>query len=183
MLRSRGTSDPAAHRLEIGRMRRRHLRGVMAIERQVYSRPWSPALFTAEMYELNNRCYLVARYDKVVVGYAGLICYGDEAHVTNVAVDPQHHRRHVGTRLMLEQMRQGAEMGARAVSLEVRVTNWGAQRMYGRFGFRPVGIRRNYYQEIHEDALIMWTDDIRTPAYAMRLAAIEDSLPETPGPR
>ena len=55
-------------------------------------------------------------------------------------------------------------MGAHAVSLEVRVTNWGAQRLYGRFGFRPVGIRRNYYQELNEDALIMWTDDVRTPA-------------------
>ena len=61
-------------------------------------------------------------------------------------------------------------MGGHAVSLEVRVTNWGAQRMYGRFGFRPAGIRRNYYQELHEDALIMWTDDIRTESYAARLA-------------
>ena len=69
-------------------MRRRHLRGVMAIERQVYARPWSPNLFVAEMTEPNNRCYLVARIDKNVVGYGGLICYGDEAHVTNIAVDP-----------------------------------------------------------------------------------------------
>ena len=63
-------------------------------------------------------------------------------------------------------------MEASAVSLEVRVTNWGAQRMYGRFGFRPVGIRKNYYQETNEDALIMWTDDIRTPEYARRLGRI-----------
>ena len=69
-------------------------------------------------------------------------------------------------------------MGAHAVSLEVRVTNWGAQRLYGRFGFRPVGIRRNYYAELHEDALIMWTDDIRTPAFRERLRAIAAALPE-----
>jgi ribosomal-protein-alanine N-acetyltransferase len=50
--------------------------------------------------------------------------------------------------------------------------------MYGRFGFRPAGIRRNYYQELHEDALIMWTDDIRTESYAARLAAIEATMPE-----
>ena len=63
-------------------------------------------------------------------------------------------------------MIQGAvELGGRAVSLEVRVTNWGAQRLYGRFGFHPVGIRRNYYQELSEDALIMWTDDVRTQEY------------------
>ena len=176
MLRSRGISEPAAHRLEVGRMRRRHLRGIMAIERQVYARPWSPNLFVAEMTEPNNRCYLVARFDKNVVGYAGMICYGDEAHITNIAVDPQQHRRHIGSRLLLEQMLQAIEMGAQAVSLEVRVTNWGAQRMYGRFGFRPVGIRRNYYQELNEDALIMWTDDVRTPAYGRRLETISATL-------
>ncbi len=77
-------------------MRRRHLRGVMAIERQVYSRPWSPNLFAAEITEPNNRCYLVARIEKGVVGYAGMICYGDEAHITNIAVDPQRHRHGIG---------------------------------------------------------------------------------------
>jgi len=75
-------------------------------------------------------------------------------------------------------MTQAIEMGGHAVSLEVRVTNWGAQRLYGRFGFRPVGIRRNYYQELHEDALIMWTDDIRTGSFATRLAAIAASMPD-----
>jgi len=183
MLRSRGIGEHGASRVEVGRMRRRHLRGVMAIERQVYARPWSPNLFVAEMTEPNNRCYLVARFDKVVVGYAGMICYGDEAHITNIAVDPQQHRRHIGSRLLLEQMTQAIEMGAQAVSLEVRVTNWGAQRMYGRFGFRPVGIRRNYYQELNEDALIMWTDDVRGPAYARRLESIAASLPEATRPR
>jgi ribosomal-protein-alanine N-acetyltransferase len=159
-------------------MRRRHLRGVMAIERQVYARPWSPNLFAAEMSEPTNRCYLVARVDRTVVGYGGMICYGDEAHITNIAVDPQQHRRKIGTRLLLDLLRQAIDMGAHAVSLEVRVTNWGAQRMYGRFGFHPVGIRRNYYQELHEDALIMWTDDVRTPAFRRRLEAIAADLPD-----
>jgi ribosomal-protein-alanine N-acetyltransferase len=164
-------------------MRRRHLRGVMVIERQVYARPWSPNLFIAEMTDPANRCYLVARVDREVVGYGGLICYGDEAHVTNIAVDPNQHRSKIGSRVLLELMRGGIAMGAHAVSLEVRVSNWGAQRMYGRFGFRPVGIRRNYYQELNEDALIMWTDDVRTRAYAARLRAIADQLPEGVRPR
>jgi ribosomal-protein-alanine N-acetyltransferase len=79
-------------------------------------------------------------------------------------------------------MVQSIELGARAVSLEVRVTNWGAQRLYGRYGFHPVGIRRNYYQELNEDALIMWTDDVRTPDYGRRLASIVAELPETVRP-
>ncbi len=180
MLRSRGISEPEAPRIEVARMRRRHLRGVMAIERRVYARPWSPNLFVAEMTEPSNRCYLVARIDKAVVGYAGLICYGDEAHITNIAIDPQHQRRRIATRLLYEQMFQAIEMGANAVSLEVRVTNYFAQRLYARFGFHPAGVRRNYYQELNEDALIMWTDTIRSEPYARRLGSIAAELPGVP---
>ena len=165
-------------RFEIDRMRRRHLRGVMAIERQAYARPWSPNLFVAEMTEPQNRCYLVAKLDKEVVGYAGMICYGDEAHVTNIAVDPMLQGHRIASRLLAEQIRAAQALGARAISLEVRVTNWRAQRLYARFGFQPVGIRRNYYAELREDALIMWTDDIRSEAYAARLVTIEADLPE-----
>jgi ribosomal-protein-alanine N-acetyltransferase len=159
-------------------MRRRHLRGVMAIERQVYPRPWSPNLFLSEMAESRNRCYLVARMDRDVVGYGGLICYGEEAHVTNVAVDPMRQRSRIGSRLLHDLILAAVDMGAEAVSLEVRVTNWRAQRVYARFGFRPVGVRKNYYQEINEDALIMWLDEIRTPEYRAKLAELMSTLPE-----
>jgi ribosomal-protein-alanine N-acetyltransferase len=177
MLRSRGISEQGTHRLDVVRMRRRHLRGVMAIERQAYARPWSPNLFVAEMAEPANRAYLVAKIDKEVVGYAGMICYGDEAHITNVAVDQMMQGHRIASRLLIEEISRAAEMEAHAVSLEVRVTNWRAQRLYARFGFRPVGVRRNYYAELHEDALIMWTDDIRSPAYRRRLDAVAAALP------
>ena len=159
-------------------MRRRHLRGIMAIERQVYPRPWSPNLFLSEMTESRNRCYLVARMDREVVGYGGLICYGEEAHITNIAVDPLQHRRRIGSRLLRELIVNAVDLGADAVSLEVRVTNWGAQRLYGGFGFRPVGVRKNYYQEINEDALIMWLDGIHDPAYRRKLRDLGADLPE-----
>ena len=178
MLRSRGIAEPGAASLEVTKMRRRHLRGVMAIERQAYARPWTPNLFVAEMSEPNNRNYLVARIDKDVVGYAGLICYGDEAHITNIAVDPMLQGHGIAHRLLAEEIAAAREMGATAVSLEVRVTNWRAQRVYARFGFHPVGIRRNYYAELHEDALIMWTDDVRDRAYRRRLNAVVQKLPE-----
>ncbi len=159
-------------------MRRRHLRGVMAIERQVYPRPWSPNLFLSEMTESRNRCYLVARMDREVVGYGGVICYGEEAHITNIAVDPMQHRHGLGSRLLHDLIQSGIEMGADSVSLEVRVTNWGAQRLYGRFGFHPVGVRKNYYQEINEDALIMWLDGVRTEDYQAKLGTLMGALPE-----
>jgi len=171
-------SGLAVARVEVVPMRRRHLRGVMAIETRVYPRPWSPNLFLAEMADPVHRCYLVAREKGDVLGYGGIICYGDEAHVTNIAVDPTHHRRHIGTRILHDLARGGIALGAEAISLEVRVTDWGAQRLYARFGFTPVGIRRNYYQESREDALIMWANDVRSEAYDRRLRAAVERLPE-----
>jgi ribosomal-protein-alanine N-acetyltransferase len=172
MRRSPGIVEQGPGDLEITRMRRRHLRGVMAIERQVYPRPWSPGLFLAEMTEPANRVYLVAKSGRDVVGYAGLINYGDEAHVTTIAVDPKHHRRRIGTGLMHELIQSAIDMGARAVSLEVRVSNSGAQRLYQRFGFQPVGVRKGYYQETGEDALIMWVHNVNSAEYLELLERI-----------
>lgn len=177
MRRSLGISVEEPAELEITRMRRRYLKGVMAIERQVYPRPWSPNLFLSEMSEPRDRTYLVAKLGRRVVGYAGVMVSGDEAHVTTIAVDPAHHRRKIGTRLLWELVQEALRMGATALSLEVRVTNYGAQRLYARFGFRPVGIRRNYYQETGEDALVMWTDDIRSADYRHRLDRIIGEVP------
>jgi ribosomal-protein-alanine N-acetyltransferase len=178
MRRSLGISEPEAPRLEVTRMRRRHLRGVMAIERQVYPRPWSPNLFLSEMAETRNRCYLVARMDKEIVGYGGLIAYGEEAHVTNIAVAPEHQRNKIGMRLLHDLIQDAVAAGAQAVSLEVRVSNYGAQRLYGKFGFRPVGVRKNYYQEVNEDALVMWVDDVNGPEYQKRLRGLAEQLPD-----
>jgi ribosomal-protein-alanine N-acetyltransferase len=178
MRRSTGLSEREAPDLEITRMRRRHIRGVMAIERQVYPRPWSPSLFLSEIHAGRTRAYLVALQDHSVIGYGGVMCYAEEAHVTTIAVDPEHHRRKIGTRLLYELIKEARVMGAASVSLEVRMSNWGAQRMYGKFGFRPVGVRKNYYQETSEDALVMWADDIRTPEYSRLLARIIAQVPE-----
>ena len=178
MRRSPGTRVDEPIELEITRMRRRHLKGVMSIERKVYPRPWSPNLFLSEMSELRNRAYLVAKVGREVVGYAGMMCYGDEAHVTTIAVAPEHHRRKVGTRLLYELVRESIRQGARAVSLEVRWTNYGAQDLYRKFGFRPVGRRKNYYQETNEDALVMWVEEIRGREYQDRLDAIIAQVPD-----
>ncbi len=178
MRRSIGLERAESPDVEITRMRRRHLKGVMAIERQVYPRPWSPSLFVSEMTAGRTRCYLVALDDRRVIGYAGLISYGEEAHVTTIAVEPEQQRRKIGTRLLWELIHEAQRMEAHAVSLEVRVTNWGAQRMYARFGFRPVGVRKGYYQETNEDALVMWTDDIRSKEYRGQLERLVGEIPE-----
>jgi ribosomal-protein-alanine N-acetyltransferase len=163
--------------VQLVRMRRRHLRAVLRIEGQVYPRPWSLTLYMSELNMRGSRHYVVARSGGRVVGYAGALYAADEAHVTTIAVDPHWHRHHIGTRLLAHQAAAARAHGSRHLTLEVRVSNIAAQQLYGRFGFVAEGIRKNYYAEVHEDAIVMWARDIDTDEYAARLAAIEAALP------
>ena len=171
--------------VRVAPMRSRHLRRVLDIERRVYPRPWSPRIFAAELSRPQDRHYVVAlgrdplrrtAVRRRLFGYAGVLVQAGEAHVTTVAVDPAHHRRKVATHLVLELMTAARDMGAEAATLEARVANRGAQRLYAAFGFAPVGVRPGYYAETGEDALIMWAHDVQTPAYADRLAAQRQRL-------
>lgn len=158
-------------------MRRRHLRSVLRIEAQVYPRPWSISLFLSELALRSTRVYTVARADGVVVGYCGLMLTGPDAHVTTIAVDPAFHRYGVGSRLLATMARQAVSRGAKHLTLEVRVSNAPAQALYRKFGFHPAGVRKNYYVETNEDALVMWADDIDQPPYEARLADIDAAIP------
>ena len=158
-------------------MRRRHLRSVLRIEALVYPRPWSHSLFLSELALRGSRAYFVARVGRDVVGYAGLMFSGDDAHVTTIAVDPAQHRHKIGTRLLLVLTREALERGARHMTLEVRLSNHAAQDLYRRFGFGPVGVRKNYYQETNEDALVMWVHEIDSEDYGALLAALERGIP------
>jgi ribosomal-protein-alanine N-acetyltransferase len=101
----------------------------------------------------------------------------EDAHVTTIAVDPAWHRRGIATRLMVALARESLVRGAHNLTLEVRTSNKGAQELYRRFGFAPVGVRKNYYQETNEDALVMWVHDIHAPEYARLLAGLEARVP------
>ncbi|HEX2023326.1 MAG TPA: ribosomal protein S18-alanine N-acetyltransferase [Acidimicrobiales bacterium] len=158
-------------------MRRRHLRSVLRIESQVYPRPWSLSLFMSELALRTSRAYWVARIDGAVVGYCGLMVSADDGHVTTLAVDPAWQRRKVGSRLLLTLAREAIARGVSSLTLEVRIGNRGAQELYRHFGFRPAGIRKSYYVETNEDALVMWADEVDTPGYAERLARIEADIP------
>ena len=170
---------PSAPEVHLVPMRRRHLRAVMRIESQVYPRPWSLALFMSELALPSTRAYTVARVDGAVVGYSGLMLSDQDAHITTLAVDPAWHRRGIASRLLVHMARTAADAGASHLTLEVRVGNEPAKALYRRFGFYPAGVRKNYYVETNEDALVMWADDIDTPAYAERLARVEEATPGT----
>ena len=159
--------------IKLVRMGRRDLRWVTAVEQVVFPEPWSHAVFVSELSQRRGRAYRVARLGKEMVGYVGLMFVEEEAHVTTVAVAPEHQGRGIGTQIMLGALRIAQEHGARHASLEVAVGNERAQALYRRFGFVPVGIRKGYYQLVGEDAYVMWAYDIDAPAYCDRLARIE----------
>lgn len=162
--------------VQITPMRRRYLKSVVRIEQQAYPRPWSLSLFLSELALRSTRCYLVARIGRAVVGYAGLMLAADEGHITTIAVDARHHRQGIGTRLVLGLARDAIDRGAIALTLEVRLSNREAQELYRRFGFGPVGIRKNYYAEVNEDALVMWARAVDSPEYVELLDRIEAGL-------
>lgn len=156
-------------------MRRRHLRRVLEIEEQLYPRPWTHRTFVSELANMRSgtRYYLVAYVDDTLVGYGGLMFSGDDAHVTNVAVDPQWHQRGIATEILLDLATLAHDRGCDAMTLEVRHTNQAAQDLYRKFGFVPAGIRKKYYEN-RDDAIIMWCHGVNTPEFADRLRLIRE---------
>jgi len=157
-------------------LRRRHLRSVVHIEEECYPQPWSATLFLSEIAQRSSRRYTVATIGPLVVGYCGLMVVEEDGHITTLSVDPGWHRRGIGTVLLLDQATAAPAHGVRHLTLEVRASNEAAQALYRRFGFAPVGVRRNYYAEQGEDAIVMWAHDIDTADYRLRLREIEAGL-------
>jgi ribosomal-protein-alanine N-acetyltransferase len=100
-----------------------------------------------------------------LIGFAGLWLMVDEAHITTIAVHPDYRRRSVGELMLSVLIQIAYDIRARHVTLEVRISNTVAQNLYHKYGFREAGIRRRYYSDNHEDAIIMWTNDITTSEY------------------
>ena len=161
-------------------MREHHLDTVVAIELQSSPEPWSRGIFDEELRDTANRSFHVAVTDGVVVGFCSLLMQLSEGHIANIAVEPAMRGRRVGARLLLQAARVAIARGATAMTLEVRVSNVGARRLYQWFGFAPAGVRPRYYRSNNEDALIMWAHDVDTAAFAQRLAAIALELDREP---
>lgn len=168
--------DPADLEVTVTAMRRRHLRGVLRIEGKVYPRPWSMGLFMSEMGYRDARVYLVARVGSTVVGYGGLMIVLEDGHITTLAVDPAWQRHSIGSRVLLALADAAVERGCEHLTLEVRVGNRPAQELYRRFGFVPAGVRKGYYVETNEDALVMWANDLGTPEMVARREALSAGI-------
>ncbi len=121
-----------------------------------FSAPWSEWSFEQEIKGNNLAFYIVAEIDSRVVGYAGLWLIMDEGHITNVAVHPEFRKRGIGRALISVLLEHTVKNGTLSHTLEVRASNAAAISLYMKFGFEPAGIRKGYYEDNGEDAVIMW---------------------------
>ncbi|WP_306010571.1 ribosomal protein S18-alanine N-acetyltransferase [Bacillus sp. MMSF_3328] len=129
---------------------------VLVIEHKSFTLPWSRDAFINELTKNQFAVYLVLEDDDAVIGYCGAWIVVDEAHVTNIAVLPEYRGKKLGEALMKKMMEAAKELGAVTMTLEARVTNIAAQSLYRKLGFQNGGIRKNYYTDNQEDAIVMW---------------------------
>ena len=146
--------------IEVRLMRVDDLDGVMDVEMDSFQTPWSRSAFEEELVKNRLARYLVALENGTVVGYAGTWLVINEAHVTNVAVSGSRRREGIGRLLMEKMMEFAHDSGMDSMTLEVRVSNEAARNLYQQLGFVEAGIRKNYYSETKEDALILWREQL-----------------------
>ncbi len=172
-------------RVVIGPMTVADLPTVQLIERASFSTPWPPNAYRTELETNRLAHYVVVRAGAEVVGFAGIWLMVDEAHVTTFAIHPAWRHRRLGERLLLALLDLAEDRRASEATLEVRLSNLVARRLYEKYGFRPVGIRPRYYSDNDEDALIMTTLPLGTTemnARIARLRAALEALPEIEPP-
>lgn len=140
-------------------MTEQDIASVYQIECEVFSKPWSKASFL-ESIENKKNIYLVAKEDEEIIGYCGLWGIIDEGHITNVAVKKSCQGKGIGKEMLKKLLEFGRGKGLVAFTLEVRVSNMSAIRLYHSLGFLDAGIRRNFYEDPIEDGLIMWLHNV-----------------------
>ena len=133
---------------------------IVEIEARSFPTAWSRNAFQSELVENTFATYLVLDFHGTVVAYGGMWIILDEAHVTNVAVHPDFRGHHLGEAMMVGLMGRGKQLGACRMTLEVRRGNAVAINLYQKLGFVQLGVRRGYYTDTREDALIMWRDPL-----------------------
>jgi ribosomal-protein-alanine N-acetyltransferase len=168
--------------LRIEAMRLEDLDEVERIEQASFSTPWPPNAYRSELMTNRLATYLVARVEDRIVAYGGMWLMVDEAHITTFAVHPAWRRQRVGERLLLAFLDLARDRHAREATLEVRLSNLAARRLYEKYGFRPVGLRPRYYSDNNEDALIMTTEPLAEARVRERIEQHRAELDASPAP-
>jgi len=166
----------------ISAMRLEDLDEVQRIEEASFATPWPPNAYRSELLTNRLASYLVARVGDRIVAYGGMWLMVDEAHITTFAVHPAWRRQRLGERLLLAFLDLAKDRHAREATLEVRLSNLAARRLYEKYGFRPVGVRPRYYSDNNEDALIMTTLPLADPQQRARIERLRAALDDGPAP-
>ena len=169
-------------RVVIEPMRLDALDAIHRIALASFSSPWPPNAYRSELESNRLASYLVARVDHEIVAYGGMWLMVDEAHITTFAVHPSWRRQRIGERLLLAFLDIAVDRHAHEATLEVRLSNLPARRLYEKYGFRPVGLRPRYYSDDHEDALIMTTEPLADARMIERIASRRAELDAAPPP-
>src|ERR1700694_1895542 len=141
---------------------------VQAIEQDIFLSPWPRNAYRRELQQNQLASYIVLREDEEIVGYAGLWKMHDEAHVTTVGVRRKDQGKGFGMALMVALIQRAYEIESRWMTLEVRASNYGAMALYEKLRFNVIGRRRGYYTDDGEDAVVMWSDSLLSPAFRQR---------------
>lgn len=144
--------------LEFRSMRLEDIPVICEIEQESFTTPWTSAAFHNELTNNQFARYMVMESAEGVLGYGGMWIIVDEAHITNIAVRTQYRGKKLGEALLREMQKTAVFLGAARMTLEVRTSNRVAQGLYEKLGFYGVGVRRGYYTDNQEDAIIMWAD-------------------------
>lgn len=136
--------------------RREDIGQIAEIEKRCFSVPWSEESLLYDMTENERAVYIVAELEGEIIGYVGIWTILDEGHINNVAVSPDYRRMHVGSVLIENMIKVTEEAGIKSHTLEVRAGNEPAKGLYAKFGFKEAGVRKGYYEDNGEDAIIMW---------------------------
>lgn len=144
--------------LTIRQADKRDINAIADLEKICFSTPWSRDSITHELTKNDMAFYVVAEIDSRVIGYGGMWHIIDEAHITNVAVMPEYREKHIASAILAVMIEVSARQGIRRFTLEVRSSNEAAKKLYRNFGFKEEGLRKGYYEDNGEDAVIMWRD-------------------------
>ncbi|RJX22629.1 MAG: ribosomal-protein-alanine N-acetyltransferase [Ammonifex sp.] len=147
--------------VKITPMRPEHVDAILSIERVSFPLPWNRETFLFEILLNELGLYVVALLGEFAVGYGGMWLVADEGHITNIAVHPSFRRQGIGRQILQDLVRRAVENGLNRMTLEVRPSNIAARKLYQKFGFVEKGLRKRYYQDNNEDAIIMWLEHLQ----------------------
>ena len=162
----------------IRRMRLEDIEHVSRLERRCYALPWSSSAYVTEVGNPSAYYTVATELDNTIVGYAGMWVIMDELHITTIAVEPAQRGRKIGERLLLDLIEEGLSRGGNRATLEVRERNTVAHNLYLKYAFEDVAVRKNYYSDNGENALIMWANDLFSDAYQAMLRDYKARLDE-----